>query len=215
MSGRYPASARLLHWAMAALLLSMLFLGAAMVDRWQPWATSAIQLHKAFGLLALALAVLRLVNRLRFRAPPLPAGMPAAQRAIAHASHVLLYALMLALPLTGWAMQGAAGLPVQVAGWVLPALVEPDLARYGLLRELHAWLAYGLLGLVLLHAGAALHHGWVRRDGLLARMGFASEGAEDPAAMPEPPALPGAITAGDSPGAAPAAAEAVGEQRQG
>ena len=132
MSGRYPASARLLHWAMAALLLSMLFLGAAMVDRWQPWATSAIQLHKAFGLLALALAVLRLVNRLRFRAPPLPAGMPAAQRAIAHASHVLLYALMLALPLTGWAMQGAAGLPVQVAGWGMASVLVLGLAMLAL-----------------------------------------------------------------------------------
>lgn len=188
MSGRYPVGARLLHWAMAALLLSMLFLGAAMVDRWQPWATAAIQLHKAFGLLALALAVLRLANRLRFRAPPLPATMPAAQRAVAHASHVLLYALMLALPLTGWAMQGAAGLPVQVAGWVLPALVEPDLAHYGLLRELHAWLAYGLLGLVLLHAGAALHHGWVRRDGLLARMAFAGGRPGDPPTGPAPDA---------------------------
>lgn len=215
MSGRYPTGARLLHWAMAALLLSMLFLGAAMVDRWQPWATSAIQLHKAFGLLALVLAVLRLGNRLRFRAPPLPAGMPAAQRAVAHASHVLLYALMLALPLTGWAMQGAAGVPLQVAGWVLPALAEPDLARYGLLRELHAWLAYGLLGLVLLHAGAALHHGWVRRDGLLQRMTFGGDRAAEPAAMPDAPADPGVVTAGDSPDAAPAGAdEPAGERRQ-
>lgn len=172
MSARYPLSARLLHWAMAALLLSMICLGAAMVDRWEPWATTALGWHKALGLLALLLALPRLLNRLRFRAPPLPEGLPAAQRAIAHASHVGLYGLMIALPLTGWAMQGAAGLPLQLFGWVLPALVEADLARYGLLRELHAWLAYGLLALVLLHAGAALHHGWVRRDGLLARMGF-------------------------------------------
>lgn len=166
MSARYPMSARLMHWAMAALLLSMLFLGASMVDRWAPWATTAVQLHKALGLLALVLVVVRLVNRLRFRAPALPATMPLTQRAIAAASHLALYVLMVALPLTGWAMQGAAGLPVQVFGVVLPDLVAADLARYGLLRELHAWLAYGLLGLVLLHAGAALHHGWVRRDGV-------------------------------------------------
>lgn len=170
MIARYPLSARLLHWAMAVLLLSMLFLGASMVDRWQPWASGAVQLHKAFGLLALALVLLRLLNRLRFRAPSLPAGVPGPQRIMAHASHWGLYALMLALPLTGWAMQGAAGLPVQVLGVVLPNLGSADLARYGLLRELHAWLAYGLLALVLLHAGAALHHAWVRGDGLMKRM---------------------------------------------
>lgn len=174
MSARYPLAARLLHWAMAALLLSMLCLGAAMVDRWQPWATSALQLHKALGLLALVLLLVRLLNRLRFRAPALPDDMPVAQRAIAHLSHLGLYVLMLALPLTGWAMQGAAGLPLQVFGFVLPAIMEADLARYGLVRELHAWLAYGLLALVLMHAAAALHHAWVRRDGLLVRMGFST-----------------------------------------
>lgn len=172
MSARYPAAARVLHWAMAALLLSMLALGAAMVDRWEPWATTALAAHKAFGLLALLLVLARLANRLRFRAPPVPDDVPTAQRAVAGAVHLALYGLMLALPLSGWAMQGAAGLPVQVFGIVLPALTGPDLARYGLLRELHGWLAWSLLALVLLHAGAALHHAWVRRDGLLARMGF-------------------------------------------
>lgn len=202
MSARYPLSARLLHWAMAALLLSMLSLGAAMVDRWQPWATTALQLHKMLGLLALLLLLVRLLNRLRFRAPALPDDMPTAQRALAHLGHLGLYALMLALPLTGWAMQGAAGLPLQLFGLVLPALVEADLARYGLLRELHAWLAYGLLALVLLHAGAALHHAWVRRDGLLARMGFGAGHAAGSAAS-VPPAVEGAsppagATAADS-----------------
>lgn len=169
---RYPLSARLLHWAMAALLLSQLSLGASMVDRWQAWTTPAIQLHKAFGVLALLLVLLRLANRLRFHAPPLPHDIPALQRALARASHWALYALMLALPLTGWAMQGAAGLPLRVGGVVLPALMDADLARYGVLRELHAWLAYGLLALVLGHAGAALHHAWVRRDGVFGHMGF-------------------------------------------
>ena len=207
MSARYPLSARLLHWAMAALLLSMLCLGAAMVDRWQPWATSALQLHKALGVLALVLLLVRLLNRLRFRAPALPDDMPAAQRAIAHLSHLGLYVLMLALPLTGWAMQGAAGLPLQLFGFVLPALVDADLARYGLLRELHAWLAYGLLTLVLLHAGAALHHAWVRRDGLLARMGFGASRAGESAAS-EPAAVDAASAA-----AAPAAADSSAASR--
>lgn len=167
---RYPLSARLIHWAMAALLLSQLCLGVAMVGRWAPWTTPAVQLHKALGVIALVLVLLRLANRLRFRAPPLPRDLPAIQRVAARASHWALYGLMFALPLTGWAMQGAAGLPVRVGGMVLPTLVSADLARYGLLRELHAWLAYGLLSLVLLHAAAALHHAWVRRDGVFSHM---------------------------------------------
>ncbi len=195
---RYPRSARLLHWAMAALLLSQVSLGVSMVDRWQAWTTPAIQLHKAFGVLALLLVLLRLGNRLRFRAPPLPRDIPAAQRAIARASHWALYALMIALPLTGWAMQGAAGLPVRIGGVLLPALVGPDLARYGLLRELHAWLAYGLAALVLLHAGAALHHAWVRRDEVFSHMALwrrREPGATGPAATVPPVAQAGTTAA--------------------
>lgn len=198
---RYPRSARLLHWAMAALLLSQVGLGVSMVDRWQAWTTPAIQLHKAFGVLALLLVLLRLGNRLRFRAPPLPRDIPAAQRAIARASHWALYALMIALPLTGWAMQGAAGLPVRIGGVLLPALVGPDLARYGLLRELHAWLAYGLLALVLLHAAAALHHAWVRRDEVFSHMALwrrPGAGATGPGATVPPVAQAGTTPAPQS-----------------
>lgn len=177
---RYPLSARLIHWAMAALLLSQLCLGVAMVGRWEPWTTPAVQLHKALGVIALVLVLLRLANRLRFRAPPLPRDLPAMQRMAARASHWALYSLMVALPLTGWAMQGAAGLPVRVAGVVLPSLVSAHLARYGMLRELHAWLAYGLLALVLLHVGAALHHAWVRRDEVFAHMALWRRGHQLP-----------------------------------
>ena len=84
---RYPLSARLIHWAMAALLLSQLCLGVAMVGRWAPWTTPAVQLHKALGVIALVLVLLRLANRLRFRAPPLPHDLPAIQRVAARASH--------------------------------------------------------------------------------------------------------------------------------
>ena len=95
---RYPLSARLLHWAMAALLLSQLSLGRehGRPGRLDHAGDPAAQ---AFGVLALLLVLLRLANRLRFNAPPLPHDIPALQRAGA-ASHWALYALMLALPLT-------------------------------------------------------------------------------------------------------------------
>lgn len=172
MSGHtYPPSARLLHWAMAALILSMLFLGVSMIDSLAIWQHPARTLHKSFGILALLLVALRLTNRLRFTAPGLPADLAPAQRLAARASQVLLYALMIAVPLTGWAMQSAGGVPVRVFGLLtLPPIAPARLELYALFREGHALLTWGLFGLILLHIGAALHHGLVRRDGVLAGM---------------------------------------------
>jgi cytochrome b561 len=168
---RYSSLSRWLHWVMALLIVGMVFVGAAMVDSVAAWQPFAVQWHKWLGLALLALVALRLVQRLRHPAPPLPADLPRLQAISARAAHVALYALMIAMPLIGWAMQGAAGTPVVLpGGWVLPAIATPDLATYGLLRDAHAVLAYTLFALVLLHAGAGLYHGLVRQDGVLASM---------------------------------------------
>ncbi|RBL03205.1 cytochrome b, partial [Xanthomonas oryzae pv. oryzae] len=100
--------ARVLHWLMAAMILTMLFVGVGMVASvtQRPW---LIDLHRPLGIAILILAVLRLINRLRHRPPPLPADLPAWQKAAAIASHWLLYALMLGMPLIGWAMLSAGG----------------------------------------------------------------------------------------------------------
>ncbi|PZO09701.1 MAG: cytochrome B [Lysobacteraceae bacterium] len=156
---------------MALLIIGMVFVGAAMVDSVATWQPTAVQLHKWLGLTLLVLVTLRLAYRLRHRAPALPSDLPKLQALGARAAHVGLYLLMFAMPLLGWAMQGAAGTPVMMpGGWVLPALLAPDLATYGLLRDLHALFAYTLFALILLHAGAGLYHGFVRRDGVLESM---------------------------------------------
>jgi cytochrome b561 len=178
---RYPALSRWLHWSMALLIIGMVFVGAAMVDSVALWQPTAVKLHKWLGLALLVLVSVRLWQRMRHPAPPLPADLPRLQALGARGSHVALYALMIAMPLVGWAMQGAAGTPVVLpGGWVLPALLAPDLATYGLLRDAHAILAYGLFALVLLHAGAGLYHGLVRRDGVLESMTGAQVRAGEP-----------------------------------
>ena len=190
---RYPALSRWLHWGMALLIIGMVFVGTAMVDSVATWQPAAVQLHKWLGLSLLVLVALRLWQRLRHPAPPLPADLPRLQALGARGAHVALYALMIAMPLVGWAMQGAAGTPVVLpGGWVLPALVAPDLATYGLLRDAHAVLAYALFALVLLHAGAGLYHGLVRRDGVLESMTGAAVRVEEapPVAPDEPTAMP-------------------------
>lgn len=196
---RYPALSRWLHWLMAMLVIGMVFAGAAMVDSVATWQPTVVQLHKWLGLCLLVLVVVRLVHRLRHPAPPLPADLPRLQALAARGAHVALYALMFAMPLVGWAMQGAAGTPVVLpGGWVLPALLAPDLATYGLLRDAHAVLAYALFALVLVHAGAGLYHGFVRRDGVLASMlGGATTAA--PGAADGPPPAGDPSTAGAEP----------------
>ncbi|ROQ21825.1 cytochrome b561 [Marinimicrobium koreense] len=167
----YTGAARLLHWAMALLLFAMLLAGLTLVRSLEPWQPTLLLLHKSFGLLALVLAVIRLIVRLGSRTPALPGSLPSWQVWAAKSSHVALYAAMFALPVSGYLMQNAAGRPITFfEGFTLPALIETDLATYGLLRTLHGWFAWGFMTLIFLHIGAALQHGLIRRDGVLRSM---------------------------------------------
>lgn len=163
--------ARALHWLMALMLLTMLFVGAGMVASVSERHAWLLALHKPLGIAILALALLRLALRLWRRPPPLPRELGAAQRFAAHASHWLLYALMLAMPLIGWAMLSAGGYPIVLWGGLhLPPIVPHTPALYAALRNAHSLLAYVLFATVLMHVGAALFHLWVRRDGVFQAM---------------------------------------------
>lgn len=159
--------ARLLHWLMAVLILAMLFIGVSMVGDLSLRHPLLLQLHKATGLALLALVIVRIGVRLSVPHPPLPSDLPRVQRWAAGASHLVLYALMLGMPLLGWAMLSAGGYPRPLQ---LPAIAPHDLQLYAVLRLAHGWAGYALFGVVLLHLGAALVHALVRRDGVLASM---------------------------------------------
>ena len=163
--------ARALHWLMAALILAMLFMGAGMASTVTPTRLWLLALHKPLGAAILVLAVARLVVRWRHPPPALPSGMGGAQRFAAKASHGLLYALMLAMPLLGWGMLSAAGDPIKLgASLQLPAVLPADPSLFALLRRAHAWLAWLLFATILLHVAAALYHGLIRRDGVFESM---------------------------------------------
>ena len=122
--------ARLLHWLMALMILSMLFIGAGMaasVSERHQW---LIQLHKPLGVAILLLVIVRLAVRFSTRQPPLPADLPAWQAFAAKASHALLYALMLILPLLGWAMISAAGDPVMLSSSLQLPIAMPERSAY-------------------------------------------------------------------------------------
>ena len=168
---RHPKSLRLVHWTTAALVLVMLALGLSMVDSLAPWRTTGLAVHKVGGLIVLTLTLIRVVLRVRHRPPPLPATMEHSQRVAAALVHAALYVLLLAVPLSGWAMQGAAGTPVQVFGiGLLPQIVPESLVLYGVLRETHGLLATALLLCIFMHLAGALHDGLVSRGGLFQRM---------------------------------------------
>lgn len=185
---RFTGVARLLHWTMAALVLAMLFIGAGMVATVAPAHDVLFAWHKPLGALVLVLAAVRLLWRLGHRPPPLPADLPRLQALAAKGSHVVLYVLMFAVPLAGWATLSSGGLPASlVGGLVLPAITDADPALFAVLRPLHRVLAYALFALVLVHLAAALHHGLVRRDGVLrAMLGWERTSEPAPGADPVP-----------------------------
>jgi cytochrome b561 len=168
---RHAVSVRLVHWISAALVLSLLGLGLAMVDSFALWRQTALIVHKTGGVAVLLLTLLRLLLQLRQVPMPVPPAVPKGQHLAAVATHRVLYVLLLAVPLSGWAMQGAAGTPVSLFGVVLlPSLVNESLAAYGVLRVAHGLLTTALLLVVLAHIAGALHDGLVGRHGLLQRM---------------------------------------------
>jgi cytochrome b561 len=160
--------ARLLHWLMAPLVVAMLFIGIGMVATLSSWHQVLLSIHRPLGIAILVLAVIRLIVRVTRRTPALPSDMPAWQRGLAHGSHWLFYAL---LPLVGWSMLSAGGYPVQLAGSVyLPPIVPHDVHLYTFLRAAHTYLALLLFATFLMHLGAALFHGLIRRDGVFSSM---------------------------------------------
>jgi len=170
MNQHFPLTSRILHWIMAVLILAMLFIGVAMVSSLSDY-HRLVSIHKPIGILILVLAALRLVNRLIFPPSPLPSGMPVPLRVAAEASHWLLYALMFAQPLVGWAMLSAAGYPIALIGaFHLPPIVPHDMALYAFLRPLHSVLAFALFATFLLHLAAALTHALIFRDGVFKSM---------------------------------------------
>jgi cytochrome b561 len=170
MNQHFPLTSRILHWIMAVLILAMLFIGVAMVSSLSDY-DRLVSIHKPIGILILVLAALRLVNRLIFPPPPLPSGMPVPLRVAAEASHWLLYALMFAQPLVGWAMLSAAGYPIALIGaFHLPPIVPHGMALYAFLRPLHSVLAFALFATFLLHLAAALTHALIFRDDVFKSM---------------------------------------------
>ena len=177
-AGRYTGPAIALHWLLALALVGLFGMGLYMTGL--PFSPQRLKLynwHKWAGMTVLALSLLRLLWRLSHRPPALPSrirdAMPAWQRMAHVGTQHAMYLLFFVVPLVGWIYSSAAGFPVVWFGvWRLPDLVGVDREFAEALKPWHAWLAYSLATLVVLHTLAALQHHFIRRDGLLQRMGI-------------------------------------------
>ncbi len=167
---QFALRSRLLHWLMAVMLLSMLFIGAAMVASVGNYAR-LVAIHRPLGIAVLVVAIIRLINRRFSRLPPFPPTMSSWERRAASASERLLYALMIALPIVGWGMLSAGHYPIHLCGSIdLPPILPAHPQLYAFLRHTHTFLAYLLFLTVLAHLGAVLFHTLIIRDRLLDRM---------------------------------------------
>lgn len=168
---RYGWVAQALHWGVVALLIVQVTLGK--VAHGLPVGLERLVMmsrHKSLGITILGLAALRLAWRW-FDPPPPPPPMPRWQALAARLNHWGLYALLFALPVTGWLTSSAANRPASWFGlFQLPDLVAPDAGLKEAFEEAHELLVNVLFALAALHVAAALKHQFLDRDGLLLRM---------------------------------------------
>lgn len=175
---RYGGVARFFHWSIAGLIVLQFVLaklGEMAEDGGELLrALALLANHKSVGMTVLALAVLRVSWRFIKTPPRLPAGMPNWQQTASHVSHWSLYALIFAMPISGWLLSSAAAYSVSWFGvFTWPDLIEPSKAWRSAMHSTHEVLGRLLLAVAVLHILAACKHHFLDRDDVLRRMSSA------------------------------------------
>ena len=166
---RYSTVAMILHWAIALLIVCQIVLGwnMASLDDRSTGQKVFEPIHISIGLTILILTVARVLWRLTHRPPPLPAGIAPLERGLAHTTHLLLYGMMLALPLTGWFMESIGPRPLHIWGAIWPHFPGVSAIIAGMdrrevkegLEYVHGTpMAWTLIALVGLHLAGAIKH---------------------------------------------------------
>jgi len=161
----------IMHWLMALAIFGLFALGLWMtsLDYYDAWYHRAPDIHKAAGMLLLFLFFFRLTWAAANTKPAIPG--KAWERLLALAVHRTHYVLMLAIMLSGYLIPTAKGVGVDVFGWfTVPATIANIPQQADISGIIHLWSAWALIGLALLHSGAALKHHFIDRDETLLRM---------------------------------------------
>ena len=167
----WGAVSKSLHWLIVLLIIGQWGIAQYAEDLPLLAKGPPLNLHKSIGMTILALAVIRLVWRLANPVPSLQGLAKNWERRLAHFSHVMLYALLMAMPLTGWMMSSARNFPVSWFGqFQFPDLVSPSRTLYQRMNDLHETLFAVLVIVALLHVAGALKHHFFDRNEVLRRM---------------------------------------------
>ena len=162
-----------LHWLVAIVVIGLFALGWWMTELnyYSAWYQLAPWWHKSTGLLIAAVVLLRLVWRF-ISPPPKPlATHTAIEIKVAHSAHTLLYLLLILIFISGYLISTADGRSIEVFGWFsVPATLQDIPNQEDIAGWIHWILACGLIGLVVLHAAAALKHHFIDRDRSLQRI---------------------------------------------
>lgn len=168
----YPATSKLLHWLVAACVLTTAPVAIAMTRIGKgPTQDALYNLHKSLGVLILFLMVLRLINRLAAGALAAEAEIEQWQKTVSSIVHTLLYALLLAMPIVGYLANSAYGASTPFFGlFELPRIIGKNEELATQLFTLHRSVGWLVIVLVLTHISAALYHHFIHRDAVLKRM---------------------------------------------
>ncbi len=169
---RYSTGAIMFHWAIALLIIGNLAGGLLAEQFSKQTAGQIMALHKATGLLILALSIGRIIWRLTHQRPPLSENLKRWELILARVTQSIFYVMMIAIPFTGWGMVSAGkGNPVSFYGLLdIPALPFRGKAAGGAFYELHEIFGYLMIALIVLHVAGALKHHLISRDQTLYRM---------------------------------------------
>ena len=168
----YGSISKLFHWLIVLLVIAMIIIGFTMghIDD-KMFRREVYALHKSFGLTILGLMLLRLLWRLINKRPELPTHIPKWQQKAANASHWLMYALLLAMPMSGLVMSTAAGHPPKFFNLFIVSLpIEKSKLIASSASTVHTVIAWCIIATVSTHILAALKHHFIDRDTVLMRM---------------------------------------------
>ncbi len=168
----YSPVAKLLHWAILAVVIIQFITAAVMPGvRHNQTPGFLLSIHMSFGIVVIGLMIMRFLWRVTHPVPPEDVTLPKWQRIFAHLAHVALYWLLVLIPIFGWAWASSRGWPVNVFGiYTLPPILANGSAWGRAADYLHAGCAVLLLMIIGFHILAVLYHHYILEDNVLKSM---------------------------------------------
>ena len=169
---KYSLQSRIMHWAIAFIMLSLLCSGLYMIDlpKDESIKGTFYYFHKSFGMIVIPLAILRLVYRFAFNVPELPKTIGIINQVLSKFGVVLLYWFMFVIPMSGYMMSITAGHPVEVFGLPIPSIISENKELSAFFRSIHIQIWYFFLAMIAIHIFSSFKYLIYNKVNLFSRM---------------------------------------------